>query len=201
MSCVVAETPSLSAYLETCADRMRAAATFDLDAAFNRAVEAISAALIGGRSLLVCGNGGSMADAQHIAGELVARFLLNRKGLPVIALGSNPATLTAWANDVDYPSLFAREVEAFGGAGGVLLGISTSGNSANVLAAFARARALGMTTVALTGGAGGKMAEPGAVDVCLCPAAPNTPSIQEIHTPIYHLLCQLVEARCAAALG
>ncbi len=201
MSCVVAESQSLSAYLETSAERMRAAATADLDAAFNRAVEAIVAALAAGKPLLVCGNGGSMADAQHVAGELVARFLLNRKGLPVIALGSNAATLTAWANDVDYPSLFAREVEAFGREGAVLLGISTSGNSANVLAAFAKAKTMGITTIALTGGSGGKMAEPGAVDVCLCPAAPNTPAIQEIHTPIYHLLCQLVEARCAAVLG
>lgn len=201
MSCVVAESQTLSAYLETSAERMRAAATFELDAAFNRAVEAISTALIAGKPLLICGNGGSMADAQHIAGELVARFLLNRKGLPVIALGSNAATLTAWANDVDYPSLFAREVEAFGSEGAVLLGISTSGNSPNVLAAFAKAKAMGISTIALTGGSGGKMAAPGAVDICLCPAAPNTPSIQEIHTPIYHLLCQWVEARCAAALG
>lgn len=201
MSCVVAETPTLSAYLETCADRMRAAATFELDVAFNRAVEAIVACLSSGKTLLICGNGGSMADAQHIAGELVARFLLNRKGLPVIALGSNPATLTAWANDVDYASLFAREVEAFGQPGGVLLGISTSGNSGNVLAAFAKAKDLGLTTIALTGGAGGKMAQPGTCDIALCPAAPNTPSIQEIHTPIYHLLCQQVEARCAAMQG
>jgi D-sedoheptulose 7-phosphate isomerase len=201
MSCVVAETPSLSAYLETCAERMRAAATFELDAAFNRAVEAIVACLASGKTLLICGNGGSMADAQHIAGELVARFLLNRKGLPVIALGSNAATLTAWANDVDYASLFAREVEAYGQPGGVLLGISTSGNSGNVLAAFAKAKELGLTTIALTGGTGGKMAQPGACDILLCPAAPSTPSIQEIHTPIYHLLCQQVEARCAALLG
>lgn len=201
MSCVVAETPSLSTYLETSAERIRAAATPELDAAFNRAVEAIVAALTAHKPVLVCGNGGSMADAQHIAGELVARFLLNRKGLPVIALGSNAATLTAWANDVDYPSLFAREVEAFGQPGGVLIGISTSGNSGNVLAAFAKAKSLGLTTIALTGGSGGKMAEPGACDITLCPAAPNTPAIQEIHTPIYHLLCQQVEARCAAVLG
>ncbi len=201
MSCVVAESESLSNYLEVSAERMRAAATFELDAEFNRAVEAIVAALTAGRPLLICGNGGSMADAQHIAGELVARFLLNRKGLPVIALGSNAATLTAWANDVDYPSLFAREVEAFGCKDAVLLGISTSGNSPNVLAAFAKAKAMGITTIALTGGSGGKMAEPGAVDIVLCPAAPNTAAIQEIHTPIYHLLCKQVEARCAAALG
>ena len=104
------------------------------------------------------------------------------------------ATLTAWANDVDYPSLFAREVEAFGCKDAVLLGISTSGNSPNVLAAFAKAKAMGITTIALTGGSGGKMAEPGAVDIVLCPAAPNTAAIQEIHTPIYHLLCKQVEA-------
>lgn len=199
MSCVVAASESLSNYLDTCAARMREAATAELDAAFNRAVEAIVAALTAGKPLLICGNGGSMADAEHIAGELVARFLLNRKALPVISLGSNGATLTAWANDIGYASLFAREVEAFGQPGGVLLAISTSGNSGNVIEAIAKAKAIGLTTIGLTGGSGGRMKD--ACDILISPAIEGTPTIQEIHTPIYHLLCRQVEARCAAVLG
>jgi len=195
MSSTVTGTAGLGAYLHACADSLRAAATPELDAAFDAAVEAICAALSAGKPLLVCGNGGSMADAQHIAGELVARFLINRKALPVIALGANVATLTAWANDVDFGGVFAREVEAFGAEGGVLLAISTSGNSANVMAAVAQAKAMGMTTVALTGGSGGKMAD--ACAIAICPRIQGTPTIQELHTPIFHHLCALVEARCA----
>ncbi|MBN2752238.1 MAG: SIS domain-containing protein [Rhodospirillaceae bacterium] len=197
MSCIVANESGLSTYLRVCADHMRDAATQSLDIAFTRAVEAIVAALKSGKSLLICGNGGSMADAQHIAGELVARFLLNRSALPVIALGSNVATVSAWGNDVGFVSVFAREVEAFGQPDGVLLAISTSGNSANVLAAVDQAKAMGMTTIGLTGGAGGKMAT--VCDILICPKVEGTPTIQEIHTPIYHLLCQHVEARCAEA--
>ncbi|WP_337998073.1 SIS domain-containing protein [Oleispirillum naphthae] len=197
MSCIVAGASGLETYLLACADRMRAAATLELEAAFNAAVEAISAALSAGRPLLICGNGGSMADAQHIAGELVARFLLDRKALPVIALGANAATLTAWGNDIGFAGAFAREVEAFGAAGGVLLAISTSGNSPNILAAVEQAKTMGMTTVALTGGSGGKLAP--ACDIAICPKADGAAAIQELHTPIFHRLCELVEARCAGA--
>ena len=194
---IVAGSPGLSDYLTACADAMRRAVTQEVEVAFNRAVDAIVVALKAGKPLLICGNGGSMADAQHIAGELVARFLLNRRALPVIALGSNVATLTALGNDIGFSSAFAREVEAFGQAGGVLLAISTSGNSANVMEAVAEARAMGMTTVGLTGGAGGEMAR--VCDILISPVVEGTPTIQEIHTPIFHLLCREVEARCARA--
>ena len=124
-----------------------------------QAVEAIVSALKDGKPLLVCGNGGSMADSLHIAGELVARFKLDRRGLKVIALGSNLSALTAWGNDVNFESHFAREVEAFGEPGGILLGISTSGNSANVVAAVDKAKARGVGAVARTGDGGGARGE------------------------------------------
>jgi len=178
---------------------MENAATPELDAAFVKTVDVLVSALTSDKPVLVCGNGGSMADAQHIAGELVARFLINRKALNVIALGSVAATMTAWGNDIDFSDVFAREVEAFGKAGGVLLAISTSGNSGNILKAIEKAHALGMTSVALTGNSGGKMVD--VCDVVLCPVVEGTPHIQEIHTPIYHMLCAQVEARCAAAEG
>jgi D-sedoheptulose 7-phosphate isomerase len=197
MSCIVAGSPGLADYLTACADAMRAAAAPELEREFNRAVEAIVDSLRAGKPFLICGNGGSMADAQHIAGELVARFLLNRKALPVIALGSNAATLTAWGNDVAFSTVFAREVEAFGTPGGALLAISTSGNSGNVMEAIAKARDIGMTVIGLTGGKGGKMAQ--ACDILISPQVAGTPTIQELHTPIFHLLCREVEARCAEA--
>jgi len=189
------KSQSMSQYLTACAEAMQKAATETLDVAFAQSVDTIVTALKAQKPLLVCGNGGSMADAQHIAGELVARFLINRKALNVIALGSVAATMTAWGNDVDFSDVFAREVEAFGAEGGVLLAISTSGNSGNILKAIEKAHAQGMTVIALTGNQGGKMAD--VCDIVLCPEVEGTPHIQEIHTPIYHLLCAQVEARCA----
>ena len=186
---------SLSQYLTETAANLTKAAEADLDGAMERAIDVIVTALTAGKPLLVCGNGGSMADAQHIAGELVARFLLNRKGLPVIALGANPSTVSAWSNDVSYEDQFARETEAFGSEGGVLLGISTSGNSGNVLVAMDKAKAMGMTVIALTGQGGGKMADK--ADILLAPPVTGTPRIQETHSPLYHYLCMRVEAACA----
>jgi len=190
--------PALSAHLADCARALSAAAsTPGLDAAFDRAVAALVAALRAGLPVLVCGNGGSQADAQHIAGELAARFLVRRKGLPVLALGTNVATLTAWGNDEDFVTAFAREVEAYGRPGGVLVAISTSGNSRNVIEAVARAREIGMTVVGLSGGDAGRMAA--SCDILLSPAvAPRTAAaVQQLHLPIYHLLCERVEAACA----
>src|SRR5215469_13347058 len=111
------------------------------------ALETISGALRSGKPLLVCGNGGSASDAMHVTGELVGRFLLERKSLNVICLASNPAVLTAWANDYGYETVFSRQVEAYGQSDAVLIGISTSGNSKNVVAAFQRARSLSMKTI------------------------------------------------------
>lgn len=158
------------------------------------AVAAITKAVMGGGSFLVCGNGGSAADAMHITGELVGRFLKERKALRAICLSSNPAVLTAWANDYSFESVFARQVEAYGGPGDVLLGISTSGNSGNVLAAFDTAHRLGMTTIALTGEGGGKLAAK--TDILLDVPSRATPLIQQVHICLYHYLCEHVEAGC-----
>ena len=160
------------------------------------AVAAITTALTQDKPLLICGNGGSAADAMHIA-ELVGRFRETRRALKAIALGANAATLTAWSNDYDFSSAFAREVEAFGEAGGVLLAISTSGNSANVLAAAAAARAKGMVVIGLTGETGGRLAP--LVDILLAAPAEATPLVQQAHLCIYHYLCAEIEARIAAS--
>lgn len=185
----------LSRYLEATADNLRAAAASGLDQRMGQAIDRVATALRARRAVLVCGNGGSMADALHIAGELVSRFKIERAGLPVIALGSNLSTLTAWSNDYAYETQFAREVDAYGVPGGVLIGLSTSGNSRNVLAAFEAARARGMTTIALTGRGGGKLAA--SADILLDAPVTDTPRIQEIHLALYHYLCMEVESRCA----
>ncbi|OFX12151.1 MAG: phosphoheptose isomerase [Alphaproteobacteria bacterium RIFOXYD12_FULL_60_8] len=186
---------TLSQYLADTARNTQRAAEAELDGAMEQAIAAIVAALAGGKPLLVCGNGGSMADALHIAGELVARFKLDRKGLKVIALGSNLSALTAWGNDVNFESHFAREVEAFGEAGGILLGLSTSGNSANVVAAVEQAKTMGMGTVAMTGAGGGHLGE--IVDILLAAPVTETARVQETHLPLYHYLCQRVEEALA----
>lgn len=163
----------------------------------DRAVEAVVAALAAGKPLLVCGNGGSASDAMHITGELVGRFLLERRALKVICLSANPAVLTAWSNDYSYDSVFARQVEAYGERGAVLLGISTSGASKNVIAALEQARAMGMQTIALTGEGGGKMAP--LSDFLLAAPSRSTPLIQQVHLCLYHYLCQQIELRMMAA--
>ena len=125
-----------------------------MDGAIDCVVEALGA----GQPLLVCGNGGSAADAMHITGELVGRFLVERRALRAICLSADPAVLTAWSNDYSFDMVFARQVEAYGGTGAVLLGISTSGTSRNVVAAFEQARRMHMRTIALTGEGGGSLA-------------------------------------------
>jgi len=152
----------------------------------------IATSLRDGGRLLAFGNGGSAADATHIAAELVGRFLRDRTALPALSLSDNASAVTAIANDFGFERVFARQVEAFGRAGDVALAISTSGASANVLAALETARARGMRTVGLTGGDGGAMR--GAVDVCIVVPARETPEIQEGHTLVAHVLCELVEA-------
>ena len=131
----------------------------------------------------------------HITGELVGRFLKERRGLKAICLSSNPSVLTAWANDYSYETVFSRQVEAYGEAGGVLLGISTSGNSPNVVEAFRLARAMGLSTVAMTGEGGGRLAD--LSDVLLAVPSKHTPLIQQVHICLYHYLCERVEARLA----
>ncbi len=140
---------------------------------------------------MICGNGGSASDSMHIAGELVGRFLKERKALNVICLSSNSAVITAWANDYSYEDIFARQVEAYAKSGGVLLGISTSGNSKNVLQAFEMARSLNVKTIALTGKGGGKLA--GLCDILLEVPSNHTPRIQEMHIMLYHYICERIE--------
>ena len=148
--------------------------------------------------VLICGNGGSAADAQHFACEFVGRFQApGRRALPAIALTADSAFLTAWSNDAGYEDVFARQVSAFGRAGDVLIGISTSGRSRNVLRAFETGRALGMDCLALTGGGGGDLRRH--ADVALVAPAADTQRIQEVHALLIHLICELVEEEVLAA--
>lgn len=197
MDMSVSKPSALTAYLDRSIDVLQRLRDAGADDRVEAAAALVTAALGAGRALLVCGNGGSASDAQHITGELVGRFLKERRGLKAICLSSNAAVLTAWANDYDYETVFSRQVEAYGEPGGVLLGISTSGNSANVVKAFEAARAAGMTTIALTGEGGGKLAA--LSDVLLDVPSRHTPLIQQAHICLYHFLCEQVEARLAAA--
>ncbi len=145
-----------------------------------------------GRKLLVCGNGGSAADAQHWAGELVSRFTRERPGLPAIALTTDTSILTAIGNDYGYERSFARQVEALGQPGDVLFAISTSGTSRNIVAALQAARAREMATVGFTGQGGGEVAA--LCDICLQVPSRSTPRIQEGHEVLGHSICALIEA-------
>ncbi|MGE0355632.1 MAG: phosphoheptose isomerase [Burkholderiales bacterium] len=162
--------------------------------AIARAGEALAAALGGGARVLACGNGGSAADCQHFCAELVGRFERERPGLAAIALTVDSSALTAIANDYSYDAVFARQVEALGREGDFLVAISTSGNSANVIAAMKAARARGMAIIALTGREGGAMAAMlGARDHHLNVAHPRTMRIQEVHILALHCLCDTVD--------
>jgi D-sedoheptulose 7-phosphate isomerase len=161
-----------------------------------KAVDAIVEALGNGRPLLSCGNGGSASDAMHITGELVGRFLKERRPPNCICLSTNPALLTAWANDYSYDAVFWSQVEAYGAAGGVIIGISTSGNSTNVVEAFRTARDMRLTTVALTGAGGGKLAAMS--DILIDVPSRSNPLIQQVHICLYHYICERVEERLAA---
>ncbi|WP_408611832.1 D-sedoheptulose-7-phosphate isomerase [Falsiroseomonas oryzae] len=163
-----------------------------LCAATARAAEACIAALRAGRKVLVCGNGGSAADAQHWAGELVSRFNYDRPGLPAIALTTDTSILTAIGNDYGYDRVFARQVEALGQEGDVLLALSTSGNSPNIVAALEAARARSIATVGFTGEGGGKMAA--LCDICIRIPSRSTPRIQEGHEVLGHAICSMIEA-------
>lgn len=167
-----------------------------MDAAMDAAVAATAAALSAGRPLLVCGNGGSAADAQHIVGEMVGRFLKERRALKAICLSSNPAVLTAWSNDYSYDTVFSRQVEAYAEPGGVLLGLSTSGNSRNVVLALEAARAAGMATIGFTGEGGGKMGP--LCDHLFAVPSRSTPAIQQVHLALYHCFCAAVEEAVVA---
>lgn len=156
-----------------------------------KAAQTIITSLLSGGKLLIFGNGGSAADSQHIAAELVGRFKIERKPLPAIALTTNSSALTAIANDYGYDASFSRQVEALGVKGDIALGISTSGNSKNVIEALNKAKLLGIKTIGLTGKNGGKIK--GIADVSINVASNDTPNIQESHIMIGHILCELIE--------
>lgn len=184
VSTVLGETASLLAAMAN--DAALCAATVS---AAGRVVDALKA----GGKLLLCGNGGSAADAQHWAGELVSRFHYDRPGLAAIALTTDTSIMTAIGNDYGYERLFARQVEALGRPGDVLFALSTSGRSPNILAALRAARAQGLATVGFTGQGGGEMTP--LCDLVLCVPSGSTPRIQEGHEALGHAICAIVEAR------
>jgi D-sedoheptulose 7-phosphate isomerase len=158
-----------------------------------RVLDVLEGGLRAGGKLLLFGNGGSAADAQHIAAELVIRYAVNRRALAAISLTTDSSALTACGNDFGFEAIFERQIEALGRPNDVAVGISTSGNSANVLRALRQARAMGLATIGLTGAGGGQM-------TALCDAAVVVPSsvtarIQEMHISIGHMLCKALEQR------
>jgi len=172
--------------------RRRMAETLPAEVA--RAGTALAEALKAGRKVLACGNGGSAADSQHFAAEIVGRFERERPGMPAIALTVDTSALTAIANDYDFDRVFSKQVEALGQPGDVLLGISTSGNSKNVVEAIRAAQAKRMRVIALTGRDGGAMAKlAGPNDFHLNVSHPRTMRIQEVHLLVIHCLCEVVD--------
>lgn len=165
------------------------------DAPLLQAVEkaglACVAALRAERKVMLAGNGGSAADSQHIAAELVSRLNYDRPGLSAVALTTDTSALTAIGNDYGYDRVFARQLEAIGQKGDVFFGISTSGNSPNVLAALEAAKMRGIITIGMTGKSGGKMQ--GMCDILLAMPSPCTPNVQECHIMLGHIICQIIE--------
>lgn len=171
-------------------------AAASLTPAIGECGELLCSTLIRGNKLLIAGNGGSAADAQHFAAELVGRFLTERRALPAVALSTDTSILTAVGNDYGFERIFSRQVEALAQPGDLVFGISTSGNSPNVLEALRAGRALGCKTVGLLGRDGGAIAA--AVDLALVVPVAETPHIQETHIAIIHLLCALIDERFSA---
>jgi D-sedoheptulose 7-phosphate isomerase len=185
-------TTQIGRQLGESASNLRAMAE---DRALLREVATVAAACVAalrkGNKILFAGNGGSAADAQHLAGELVSRFAYDRPGLPSFALTTDTSVLTAIGNDYGYERLFARQIEAVGNAGDVFIAISTSGRSPNILAGLRTARAKGLVTVGMTGRAGGDM--PALCDLLLRVPSDSTPRIQEGHISMGHAICAIVE--------
>ncbi len=167
------------------------------DGAVEQALSLVAGAVRAGHKLLVCGNGGSACDAQHIAEELLGRFRRERDAWPALCLGANMGALTAIANDYGYDWVFSRELQAFGQRGDVLLALSTSGRSPSILRAAESARTLGVSVVALTGEAGGPLAA--MADVTLAVPSQDTAHIQEAHITLGHILAEVVERTLAGA--
>lgn len=183
----------VSRLLRETAENLRTISDSAYPEAVERALDLLEASFRSGRTLLVFGNGGSAADAQHICAELVGRFLLDRRPLPAVALTTNQALLTAWSNDCRFDDIFARQIEGLGRPDDVAWGISTSGNSANVVNGLRCARELGLKTIGLTGSDGGRMAE--YCDVVMAVPLRQTPRIQEVHLVTFHAICGALEQR------
>jgi D-sedoheptulose 7-phosphate isomerase len=163
-----------------------------------KAADACIDCIIAGNKIMLAGNGGSAADAQHIAGEFVSRFSFDRPGLPAMALTTDTSILTSIANDYSYEYLFARQIQAHAKAGDVFIAYSTSGQSANILAALKEARQREVICVGMTGNRGGSFDE--LCDFCLAVPSEETPKIQELHAVIGHILCGLIERAVFANL-
>ena len=162
-----------------------------LEPSVQSACDIVETALRGGGKIMFCGNGGSAADSQHLAAELMGRFLVERAPLAALALTVDTSALSAIANDYSYDEVFARQLRGIGRAGDVLVGISTSGNSKSVLNALRAARETGIATIGLTGQSGGQM--PPLCDVCIAVPATETNHIQEMHIAVGHVICGEVE--------
>jgi D-sedoheptulose 7-phosphate isomerase len=158
---------------------------------FLESINLISQAFERGNKLLLFGNGGSAADAQHIAAEFVNRYIIDRPPLPAIALTTDTSILTSVSNDLAFQEIFAKQVKALGKDGDVAIGLSTSGNSPNVIKAFEVAREMGIKTVALVGNEGGMLAK--IADIAMIVPSSSTPRIQETHILVAHILCEMVE--------
>jgi D-sedoheptulose 7-phosphate isomerase len=154
-------------------------------------IQGVSRVFEAGNKLFFFGNGGSAADAQHLAAEFVNRYIIDRPPLPAIALTTDASILTSISNDVSFDEIFAKQIRALGRAGDMAIGISTTGNSPNVVKAFDVAKEMGLKTVALTGNDGGKLAK--IADISLIVTSTSTPRIQETHILIGHILCEMVE--------
>ncbi|AYJ87126.1 SIS domain-containing protein [Sphingomonas paeninsulae] len=170
---------------------LRRALTPEFAATIVPSAEALAEALQAGKKILIMGNGGSAADAQHIAAELVGRFKIERRGLAAIALTTDSSVLTAWSNDYAYETVFSRQVEALAQPDDVVWGISTSGNSTNVMRAFEAAHAIGATTLGLLGRSGGKLAAMS--DFSIVVPLEHTDQIQSAHQIVYHAICAYLD--------
>tara|TARA_B100000686_G_C16788052_1_gene976612 strand:+ start:1968 stop:2540 length:573 start_codon:yes stop_codon:yes gene_type:complete len=182
----------INQYLVGGASLLKDMAEDGLEDSVQQVVDTLVSALGSNKCVLLCGNGGSAADAMHIAGELVGRFLLDRPPYKVLALGTDPAVTTAWSNDFEFETIFSRQVEGLGEAGGVVWALSTSGNSENIIRALTAAKEKDMKTIAFTGRGGGRAA---VADMVIPVPSDSTPRIQEAHTFIYHYVCGEVEQR------
>ena len=156
-----------------------------------RIAVAMADAFRNGGKVILFGNGGSAADAQHVAAELVNRFLMDRRALPALALTTDTSILTAMSNDLGFESVFARQVQDMARPGDLVLGLSTSGNSENVIRGLHAARECGATTVGLTGRDGGQLKS--VADICFCAPSDHTPRVQEVHIAVLHAVCEAVE--------